>query len=335
MKPLIPFRAKQFTRVHWSAEIGAAKRTTTTKYGMSWRHKGWSADDIASEAMRVTGHCNHVDQPLPPKILYGVDPRLVPAMGREWQKMQPRESYQRKTKSGRVATIERKRRGDAPIMANGIVSLPDAMKEDVWPEYRDVVIEVLKKRYGARLKSIVEHFDEANPHIHFYLVPLVNEPFDVIHDGYAARRGAERAKLRAGAVCGAYKTAMKLWCDWVHDATDGERFGVERGGPGRPRTSRASALKAQVKREEAKVMERLKQLDSLTRQAEAATARAESRAAAAKAFQADEENRSRAKSPDAWAIVDAKNDQLAVLERQLEAAGLKPATRRSTAPRPD
>ena len=68
----------------------------------------------------------------------------------------------------------------------------------------------LKTKYGDNLKSVVEHTDEAYPHLHFYVVPKLGDRFDSVHDGYRAANEAKAQGLKKGAQNGAYKSAMKF-----------------------------------------------------------------------------------------------------------------------------
>ena len=47
-------------------------------------------------------------------------------------------------------------------------------------------VEKLAEKYGDKLKSVIEHTDETNPHFHFYIVQDVGEVFDLVHDGKKA-----------------------------------------------------------------------------------------------------------------------------------------------------
>src|SRR5690606_38193187 len=78
-----------------------------------------------------------------------------------------------------------KLRKDALCLLAGAISLPREQGED-WEKFRDESVEWLKRKYGERLKAVVEHTDETHPHIHFYAVPNAGEKFDVIHDGKRA-----------------------------------------------------------------------------------------------------------------------------------------------------
>jgi len=215
----------QFGHISWAARVQLKKRTSRTENGMTTRDIGWSAQDIASEAMRIDGHCEHVEHPEPPRVIYGVDALAAADQAMAW-------GDQAKTTTGKGT--ERALQRNAPVMACGVVSWPRE-RMDEWPAYRDATVDALKDRYGDRLRSVVEHLDERHPHVHFYVVPRPGESFGAVHEGYAASREARKTpenKIRT-----AYQDAMKRWQDWLHAAT-GVRFGLERIGPARERRER-------------------------------------------------------------------------------------------------
>lgn len=171
--------------------------------------------------MRRPGHCGHVAQPMVPCVLFGVDPIQAAAEAGAW-------GNQAKESNGRAL------RRNAPVMAAGVVSFPRE-RLDEWPAFRDATVEALSEKYGDRLRSVVEHLDEAHPHLHFYCVPKLEEGFGTVHEGYKASR--EARKDLGNKIREAYKTAMKSWQDWLYNSV-GERFGLARIGPARERRER-------------------------------------------------------------------------------------------------
>ena len=219
----------QFGHVSWAARAGAKKRTSRRENSMTTRDIGWSAQDIASEAMRIEGHCEHVESPEPPRVLYGVNALKAAEMAAKWG------DQATTTSGGKKRALQR----NAPVMACGVISWPRE-RMDEWPAYRDATVEALKEKYGDRLKSVVEHLDERHPHVHFYAVPRPGEDFGVVHEGYAASREARKTpenKIRT-----AFRDAMKGWQDWLHAAV-GQPFGLERIGPARERRERDEQLR--------------------------------------------------------------------------------------------
>lgn len=188
-----------------------------------------SARQIAAEAERDPSACPHVKNPAPPQILFGVTPSEAVAEAEA-------------ATAGLKDAAGRKLRADAPILAVGVISLPAERAQD-WPGFRETSLKWLKKRYGDRLRSVVEHTDEEHPHIHFYIVPRPGEGCETVHNGYRARLEARRRGEKAGAVRLAYKQAMRALQD-EFGAAVAAQFGLARLGPRRQRLTRA-AWKAQ------------------------------------------------------------------------------------------
>lgn len=194
---------------------------------------GHTLASIVAEAERQPGACPHIEQPEEPWLVDGITPTEAAEKAAQWAE-QARDSRGHKL------------RKDALCMLGGVVSLPAGMI-DRWEAFRDDAVKWLKHEYGPRLLSVVQHDDEAHPHLHFYVVPLEGERFSEIHDGLAAaeradpRRG-DRLRPKAEKTQGrkdarrAYAEAMRQWQDRFH--TMARRYGLARIGPGRRRLSR-------------------------------------------------------------------------------------------------
>lgn len=213
----------QFVRIESYARVGSRQERAATKKKPARIEAKWSASDIAAEADRQPGACNHVEAPQPPTYHLGGPVSSVVAEAEAWA------TAQRDPRG-------RKLRSDAPVMLAGVVSLPGDRIED-WPAYRDATLVWLRTKYGDRLRCVVEHLDEKHPHLHFYVIPAPGESFDRIHEG---RRAAAQAKA-IGALKGdqnaAYRQAMQLFQDGFAQAV-AEPHGLARIGPGRSRMSR-------------------------------------------------------------------------------------------------
>ena len=225
--------AYQFIHIEGYARKGS-RQVRKGKGGRATELRKLSAAEVAAEAEREPGSCPHVAQPMKPGLLHGCSPSEAVRRAEEW--------------GGKAKDAQgRKLRSDGLCMLGGVVSLPRDQEQD-WPRFREAVVHELRKQYGKRLLSVVEHLDEEHPHLHFYAVPLDGERFEVLHPGRMA--AAEKAKQGAikGAQNRAYKTAMRAYQDDFSNAV-GARFGLTRLGPGGQRLSRAAwkAQKAQAK----------------------------------------------------------------------------------------
>ena len=213
---------------------------------------GRSVADICAEAARLDGHAPHVDQPAPPTVLEGMDPAAIP------------EEIER-----RVAAAKRAMRGqgrgnsvraDTHVLEGAVLSHPvlsadletDPTKRAAYEAWRADAVAWTKadaERRGLEVLSIVEHTDEAHPHVHVLSVAR-NARMDAkaCHPGHVAEKAladgaapAERTR--------AYRDAMRDWQDQHHQAV-GLVHGLTRIGPGRRRLTRAvwEAEKAEAQR---------------------------------------------------------------------------------------
>lgn len=182
----------------------------------------YNAKDVIAEARREPGHCNHVQEPQKPNVLFG-DIDQVEAQAEAW-------AEQAKDAKGR------KLRADGLCLLGGVVSLPRD-QEKHWNSFRKLVMEYLHQTYGERLKAVVEHQDEAHPHVHFYVVPKHGERFEAIHEGRAAAAHAKASGQLKGFQNEAYKQAMRAFQD-DFSLKVGQPFGLTRLGPGRRRLTR-------------------------------------------------------------------------------------------------
>nr|CRY94949.1 hypothetical protein [uncultured prokaryote] len=196
--------------------------------------RGYNIHDIRREAERESGYCDHVANPEPPTIVYGCTPREAVELAEEWGE-QERDARGRKL------------RRDAPVMLGGVLSYPRG--GDHWEAFKNMSVRWLTEKYGSRLVSVIEHQDEANPHLHFYCVPRPGESFDVLHEGRAASAAIKRKTAQNGGqhhaseMKMAYNRAMRGWQDELH-AGVGVHMGLARMGPRRSRLEGSGQWKA-------------------------------------------------------------------------------------------
>lgn len=215
----------QFLHIEGYARQGSRQGGKTRK---------WSASEIAAEAMRDPDACPHVEQPKAPKVLYGGTPREAAELAESWA-------------NNSKDALGRGLRRDGLALASGVVSMPAEMAGD-WGRFREATVAWLREQYGPRLRSVVEHIDEAYPHLHFYAVPLAGERFEVLHPGREAAAKKAQEGGKKGAQNAQYKAAMQGWQDDFQTAV-AARFGLLRHGPKRRRLTRGAwvAEQAQAK----------------------------------------------------------------------------------------
>ncbi|MGJ9417685.1 hypothetical protein ACHAC9_07965 [Massilia sp. CMS3.1] len=246
----------QFIHKDWSARIQIEKKSTIIVGNRPVKAVAWSVTDLLSEALRIEEHIPHVLKPEPPGILYACNdeirenPLKVADLADEWARSV-------KEVTGRA------HQKNSPVMANGVISFPRERMDD-WPAFRDASLAWLKKKYGERLKLVVEHAtDEAHPHVHYYAVPTKGESFGAVHEGYGESRTTRRNKIEEvgknavdkkgkaftkGASTGkAYIDAMKGYQDDFHNKV-GKYFALARLGPQVEKLSHAEAIRQRNER---------------------------------------------------------------------------------------
>ncbi|HCH1566058.1 TPA: hypothetical protein N2907_001686 [Vibrio parahaemolyticus] len=168
----------------------------------SRNNKKQSARSVALEAERAEGYCSHVYKPQSYIQLYGVSPSKAVEIAED------------RAKKG-TDTLGRKIRRDAQIIIAGVASYPIRasicnIKDKGFVEWLNLNHRFLKETWGSRYISNVLHIDEEYFHIHFYIVPELDENgfFNVsqIHHGISSRDRIKDRPLKEKNR--AYKMAM-------------------------------------------------------------------------------------------------------------------------------
>lgn len=193
--------------------------------------KRQSATNMAKEISRSPDSCPHVFTPKEPIQLFGHRPR-------DAVKLAEQRASEAKD------AIGRKLRKDALILGSGVASYPARTTEIPWenPELQkwiELTHKYLQDKYGDKYVSLVAHSDEEFWHVHYILLPDIDEMnrLDVssIHQGIKARnsvrKGSAKEKMRA------YQAAMRDFQSEYYDQV-GKLCGLTRDGPKRRRLTR-------------------------------------------------------------------------------------------------
>lgn len=230
---------------------------------------GRNVGNVLAEADRKPGNCPHID---PEKL---ADPACVPvrAYGLKLDKVEQEANKwaeQAKDAQGRAL------RKDGHCLLAGVVSMPNDTSPEDWRKFRYDAIDWLKKEFGDRLRSVIEHRDESHPHLHFYCIQEHGKGFASLHPGQQAARQAKAQGLKKGEQNEAYKNAMRDWQDkFSRDV--GQHHGLTRLGPGQRRLTRAEwkqeqkqakALQQAKSRAKKVLKQAEKQAEEITQQAE-------------------------------------------------------------------
>lgn len=207
----------QFIHIEAYARVGSNQKGKSTK---------WNIHQIAGEAMRNNEDCKHVEHPQEPTVLFGVDAYAAADMAQKWAETS-------------LDASGRKLRKDGSCLLAGVISFPEGRTEDDWKAFRDESIKYLKDKYGENLKSVIEHRDESNLHIHFYSVPKNGQKFEDIHDGKKAVLEAkkENSKILKGDQNRLYIKAMKEFQEDFYNKV-AMFHGMTKTGPKRERLTR-------------------------------------------------------------------------------------------------
>lgn len=209
----------QFIHIESYAREGSVQKNKTTGEVKKTR----SLREITDEAERKPGATPHIEVTQSPKLLYGCMPGEAADMAQAW-------ADQATDAKGR------KYRKDGLALLAGVISLPNDRADA--DEFFDKSIKWLGKKYGGRLKSVVAHYDETYPHIHFYVVPQKGERFEDIHQGVKSSNEKKAEGKVKGEQNRAYIEAMRAYQDeFSNEVAIG--FGLTRLGPKRRRLTRA------------------------------------------------------------------------------------------------
>ncbi|WP_282158825.1 plasmid recombination protein [Shimia thalassica] len=301
---------------------------------------GQSVQQILDEAGRAPEFCQHVENPEPPNLIYGLTPQQV------------REKHDAIVESGYVevalkdgTSARRGIRKDRHTLLTAVASYPfltkqvaaeSAGRED-YARWIDLNVRWLKETFGDRLISVVEHVDEEHPHIHAFILPFDDPSCSARHlnPAWKAKEEAEATARESGKSA---KEAVKLgnlaYRARGRDLQDqyfaevGLPAGLTRVGPKRERLSREQwkQRKEQARRDAAQIRqmtERVKQIADIEAQLDAdADRRAEEIAKkldAAEALFAEALSVQSHAEEEAQEIRERANGDVAVMKQEAQA----------------
>ena len=202
----------QFVRIQTYARVASKKAQQLENAKAAAKGKTaktvWNSSDVIAEALRDAGACGHVLEPQPPVFHYGTEARLRGLV------------IELEGVSDAIQARTGKPRKDTAHLLAGVLSYPDNAPKDRYDEWRQRSIKWLHKRYGPHLVAILEHQDEANPHLHFYAIEPDGLDVKRIHEGWTAKKDGQE-----------YRAAMRLVQDDYHRDV-GSYVGLLRIGPG-------------------------------------------------------------------------------------------------------
>jgi hypothetical protein len=209
-----------------------------SKGGPKWAN----VSDITREGARVPGAANHVRYASPPHVLHGGCPLEA-----------GRLAIERANHAYDYGEKRRLLRCNGWAMLAGVASYPtprhvvesDPTEQEIYLRWRAMTILFLIHCFGEHLKSVVEHADETQLHLHFYVVPalLADEHLNMrdIHPGLRMKLHAAEAGACQKFQDAAYRSGLSRWQDdfWWEVS---RHFAHTRFGPRRMRVSRLQRL---------------------------------------------------------------------------------------------
>ncbi|HBT0452500.1 TPA: hypothetical protein MA082_005524 [Klebsiella pneumoniae] len=244
-------RSRKFQFIHMEAYSLRANQQGGKNAKFNKEVKARTVSEVLGEVLRKEGFCNHIQEPEAPGVLYG-DLNNIEADCKAYH-----QNHKNIDKNGKAKAL----RSDANVLIAGVVSL-EGIKEnyDDWNKYKTDVVEYLKEKYGENLAAVVEHTDEENPHLHFYLVPRSGQRLDELHDGKNAVLELKKKEPKAlkGKQNKAYIEAMRVFQDDFYEKVS-KKYGLAKIGPARDRVSRKIYFEQKKSAEEYK--KTLKQIE--------------------------------------------------------------------------
>jgi hypothetical protein len=171
---------------------------------------------VVGEVTRQPGFCDHVDEVQKPDLLFGMDPQALKT------KIISRFDELLKESKGSGVAGPRK---DRLVLAAGFFSYPDIECDENFLSWQADCVNYLKSEYGDKLKSVVAHYDEGNPHLHFLLCDLKTLRVDGGLDPAKTAQHEHRQLKKPNTL--SQKDALKAFQDRFHDAV-GSKYGHER-----------------------------------------------------------------------------------------------------------
>ena len=255
----------QFFRIEGYARSASTRGTPTskTKSGKIVQREhtksGLNIQEVVDEAIRELGSCPHVKNPEIPTFLVG-DINTMKTLPSRIDDMCTKYDAQ----SGKS-----KLRKDHQILLTGIASYPKLIpqfkpedEDDIrlpeldedfqirktqylldYDEWKTKNLDFATSKYGDDLVCVLEHLDEENPHLHFYMLSnKINPSVRNIHDGYIAEDLAGCNKLTSKTDRNIiHQTALKKLQDDYYSKV-GQICAMTRTGPKLKRLSRAAHL---------------------------------------------------------------------------------------------
>lgn len=231
----------QFARIESHGMV--ATKTRPKNPPADWKPKSTVAG-ICGEAMHLDDHAKHVQNPIDVDIIFGMNPMQL--LG------------QVKTRIKEIKDAGVWMKADQMVMCSGVFSYPKTECDEDYFRWLDDSVAYLKDKYGDQVKSVVAHYDESHPHIHFFITDMKTMSVNDI-DPYRIARKSEEAKKKQAAAIGetykpkmsAQKEAMSQWLDDYYEKVS-SKYGQAREVGARKARQHGTTRQVKIKLEIAK-----------------------------------------------------------------------------------
>jgi hypothetical protein len=171
---------------------------------------------VCGEVTRAPGFCDHVDEVQKPDLLFGMDPMaLKNKINSRFEEL----NQESKNSGGRAL------RKDQLVLTAGVFSYPGTECDEKFFEWQTDCVNYLKSEYGQNLKSVVAHYDEGHPHLHFLLCDFKKLRVDGGLDPAKTAQHEHRQLKKTDTL--SQKDALKAFQDRFYDQV-GAKYGHER-----------------------------------------------------------------------------------------------------------
>ena len=171
---------------------------------------------VCGEVTRAPGFCDHVDEVEKADLIFGMSPLDLK------NKINVRFEELREESKGSGVAGPRK---DRLVLTAGVFSYPGDETDETFYEWQADCVDYLKKEYGDNLKSVVAHYDESHPHLHFLLCDLKNLRVDGGLDPAKTAQHEFRQLKKTNTL--SQKDALKAFQDNFFNAVGG-KYGHQR-----------------------------------------------------------------------------------------------------------
>lgn len=239
---LLNERSRKFQFIHLEAYSLQANQQGGKNAKFNKEVKARTVSEVLGEVLRKDGFCNHIQEPEAPGVLYG-DLNNIETDCKAYH-----QNHKNTDKNGKAKAL----RSDANVLLAGVISLEGIPENyDDWENYKKDAVKFLIEKYGENLAAVVEHTDEENPHLHFYIVPRSGQRLDELHDGKNAVLELKKKEPKAlkGKQNKAYIEGMRNFQDDFYNKVS-KNFGLTKIGPARSRVSRKTYFEQKKAAEE-------------------------------------------------------------------------------------